>query len=935
MRTCAVQEPQAQATASARGPLEATGAERDEPVRILGRVRELAMLTRRVDALPGAGGALVLSGDPGIGKTTVVEEVARHAAARGCVVLRVRGLDDESHLPYAGLHQLVEALSEERAALPAPRRRALEVAFGLHDDAGVEPFFVRMAMLELLTGGPRGRAVLLVAEDVQWLDRETSDVLAFVARRVSADPVLLLATVCTGFTDTLVRTLTARVELGPLGREAADQLLDASSVPVSRALRPRLLAWAGGNPLALVELPLAFAATGGGPWDEGNDDPVPTTARLQRAFVARALSLAAPTRAVLLVVAVLDGGTVEEVLAAATAISGDRVHLADADVAVTVGLLDREPGADGSRLLFRHALARTAVLNETSAPQLQQAHLAVAASVPDAERRAWHRSFASALPDPDLADELEGIASRAQRRGGLSVARVAYQRAAALTGDQVVRARRLLQAAEIAHDQGDRAEMEHLLRQAQGAELGVVEQCRVEHLMQAFSGPPGSLDDTARFIADASAVARAGDVDLALQILISPLQWSYFNALTEPVAGELVRAAEGLGAPRDDPWLLVALALGDPAGRARQVMERARPALLTAGNDPFRQFVLASAAAAVGDVETALSALPAAVRGLRARGALFMLAHALHADALLQYYRGDWNEGVSAAAEGASLAAETGQPVWAALTELLQARYAAVRGDLDASLELIDRTVAALPAFAFVHAAHARGVHALAAEQYEEAYAQFSGPLLRRTPGMQSAAGLSELAEAAAACGRQQEARSLLQPFEELVRHGAGPHLQAEIACCRALLARDEDAQDLFETATAPVYAAWPFLRARSELAYGSWLRRQRRINDSRPHLRAARDGFDRLGALPWGERARRELRAAGESSQQAVRGAAAVLSPQELQIATLAASGLTNRQIAGRLFLSHRTIGTHLYQAFPKLGISSRLQLAEALRPA
>lgn len=910
-----------------------------DPERVLGRGDELSTLRRRLDeALRGRGGGLLLSGEPGIGKSTLLQAAVRQAADLGFGMLSTTGLDSESHLAYGGLQQMLDGLGPEIAALPIPRRRALHAAFGLLDEVVLEPFFVRMAVLDLLTSGRRERPLLLAVEDVQWLDRETVEVLAFVSRRLGADPVLLLASARTGYTNALVEALPDRLDVRPLDEGAAEALLAASAVLVPADQRPRLLDWARGNPLALVELASALPGARHGPADDPDLDPLwlPTTARLEQAFATRALGLSAPARAVLLVAALLDRPDTAELLAAAAGVAGVPVRLTHVTAAVEAGLLRWEGPPGRERLVFRHALVRSAVLNEASPAERQRAHLALAATVTDPDRRSWYRAMASTAPDEELADELEAIGEKVHRRGALTVALAAQRRAAALTSDPDVRARRLLLAAETAYEQGDRTTMEQLLRQVQLARLSVVERCRAENLLTVFAAPFQTTDPAGPAVR-AAEVSAAGDVDLALRLLYNPLQYCYFAEAPAPLASGCVLAAEALGADVDDHWLLLIFAMADPSGHGGLVSARARPALEAGDNGPLRQFLLAGSAGYVGDVATGLRTLPLAVEALRRQQGLYMLPHALLTLATLAYFGGPWNEGVYAAAEATALLGETGQPSWRAMSLLAESHFAAVRGERASAQALVDEAEAELRDLSPSQLERARGLCALAEGRYEDAYEHLSQLFAvggRAFHGWSRCQVVSELAEAAAACDRRAAARELLRPLEQSP-NGVSPLLRAGLLFARAVLAGDDDAEELFSLATAPGTAEWPFLRARAQLAQGSWLRAQRWPGKARPVLRAARDAFDVLGAAPWGERARRELRAAGESSAAAVPAPATLLTPQELQIATLAASGLTNREIGDRLFLSHRTVGTHLYQVFPKLGISSRRQLREALGPA
>jgi ATP/maltotriose-dependent transcriptional regulator MalT len=349
--------------------------------------------------------------------------------------------------------------------------------------------------------------------------------------------------------------------------------------------------------------------------------------------------------------------------------------------------------------------------------------------------------------------------------------------------------------------------------------------------------------------------------------------------------------------------------------------------------------LLGAAATAVGAFDHSHGFLQTSVNGLRAEGRLGLLAQALVSQAWAAFFLGDWKLAIPAAEEASRLARETGQPRWAAAAQLSESTLAAVRGDYDAADPLAAEAeplllpMAAHPTMAFVQLA--RGLAALSRGRHTDAYDHlrriFDPTDIAYHPFVRCWT-IGDLAEAAARCGHTEEARALVETLNPIAEKSCSPLLRVAMAYARPLLADDQDAEALYQAGLSAELSAWPLFRARLLLAYGSWLRRQQRVAESRAPLRAARQAFDALGAIPWGERARQELRASGERSRQRTPEAWNQLSPQELQIARMAGDGLTNREIGQNLYLSHRTISSHLYRVFPKLGVTSRSQLNAVL---
>ncbi|MEU3464712.1 LuxR C-terminal-related transcriptional regulator [Streptomyces sp. NPDC006733] len=404
----------------------------------------------------------------------------------------------------------------------------------------------------------------------------------------------------------------------------------------------------------------------------------------------------------------------------------------------------------------------------------------------------------------------------------------------------------------------------------------------------------------------------------------------------------MVAVAEGLALDEHDPWLLAILAYAAPVERGAVVIERLGRLASSQGHDARTDRLLGTGALMVGSFDLARRFSGAAVAGLRVQGRLGILARCLGATAWSAAQLGDLSTAIPAAEESCRLGRETTQPYLHALIRSIEAVIAALRGEvqrvgeLTAEAERVGVAIAARPVLA--RAQLARGLAALGGGQFGEAYTH-----LRRLhdpvdPCYELALRcyvVADLVDAAVHCGRAEGVEEIMREMEDAALRSPSPALHAGLRFARALLADDAEAEELFGTALRADLTAWPFIRARTQLAYGEWLRRQRRAADSRAHLRAARETFDALGTRPWGDRARRELRASGESSGHRSPDARDRLTPQELQIAQMAAEGLTNREIGQKLYLSHRTVSSHLHRIFPKLGITSRSALGAVLRPA
>jgi DNA-binding CsgD family transcriptional regulator len=897
---------------------------------LIGRDSEIAAVELLLARIADSGGALLVLGDPGIGKSALAEVASRHAADRGMQLLTCAGVPGEAHLSFTGLHQLLRPVLAEADGLPSVLRDALLIALGMGDGVAPAMPLVGLATLELLAAGAGRAPVLIVAEDVHWLDSSTCEVLAFVSRRLGADPIGLVVTARETELDDnpLAGVGLAELRLSPLDPAAAAVLLDMHAV-LDPVVRQRVLTEAAGNPLALVELPVTVRRHDSrGALNEW----IPLTRRLEQAFASRLPGLPAVTFTALLAAALNDGDALAEMLAAASLVAGVQVSVTDLAEAVAAGLAE----VGGQRMRFRHPLVRSAVCETAGLTRRQAMHQALAhvlTGVPD--RQVWHRAAASLGPDEKVAADLEAAADRALRRGAIAEQAAALTQAARLSPSSAQRGQRLIRAAWAFYDLGRPQTVLRLLDEAEPLSLEPGDRLRLSWNREIVgAGTRSGTRPLAALAELADQMRQDGRTDEALVTLENVALRCWWSNPDRRTRQRMTTVAEAVPVSSEDPRLLYVLATCDPAEHGTAVL--ARLSQYQPGSGTARQdYLLGTAAAAVGACEQAVGFLSAAAAGFRARAWLGLLSQVLLSQAWSALLLGQASLAGPAAEEAARLLAEGGMPLWAACAELVPAVLAGRRGDTATATELAVRAERVLlmgglpPLLAQVQLA--RGTAALGAGRYDEAYEQLARifdphdsayhPHLR-------AWALVDLAEAGAGGGYQDAAR---RHYAELIPEAAAtgsPLLRASLAVAAPMLATD-DAQAQFDASFGAHLAAWPLHRARLQLAHGMWLRRHQHTGESRAPLRTARDTFDVLGADAWAERARRELRAAGERSGQPAPRALDLLAPQELQIARLAAEGLSNREIGLQLYLSHRTVRNHLYRIFPKLGITSRTELA------
>ncbi|WP_082918731.1 AAA family ATPase [Cellulosimicrobium sp. I38E] len=897
---------------------------------LVGRRTELALVDALYEGIDDGGAALLVEGAPGVGKTALVDELERRARARGMGVLRTAGTLAESTVPYAGLHLLLHPLRDRFAELPRPQREALDVAFGAREGSPPTLFLVGLATLTLLSDAAKDRPLLVVAEDLHWLDPISRSALQMAARRLASDPVLVVMTT-RGGDHALASDGVRHLHLGPLPFIDANAVLDARPDAPRGATRRALLELADGNPLALVEL----TASDVGLTEAGL---VPLPDRLELAFAGRFADLPEPARLAVLAVALDTDAAADDATRVAARALGRAVGPGWLDAALDAGLLRRDEGS----VPFRHPLVRSAVTSASTTAErtaVLRALLDVRGESP--ERTVWWRAELAGGPDAALADELDVLADRSLAAGDATQAVRALRRSATLTADPGVRAVRLVRAAEAAAGSGATDVAVALLDRVETDTADPAVRARVAWLREllpvaASALARGDLGPALRAIDD---LGRAGETDRALDALLrlASIAWDHS---TEAESGRpLVDAARLLDLDADDPRALFLAAVTEPVARGDEIVARIRALPDVDDADAQRDWQLGYALNKCGEIEPSAAYLQRAVDGLRRSGDVALLPHALLGLSWIDYLRGRFAEARAQVEDCAAIAVDVDDPGLLAAARAVLAWFDALDGsppDLDAiaggsalgAQRLAARELRATLTLADGMAALVSG----RPRDAERAFLRVADPDDAAHTLVWRVVSLPDLVDAAVLSGHRREASSHVEEVARLAPTWHAPVLDAALRFARLALVEDAG----LETAARALDRdplAMPFFQARARLLVGRRLRRTHRPDEARRHLHLALEAFTAFPAPRWAERCLDELRATGERLPDAAPSGRHVLTPQELRVCVLAVEGLRNREIAERLFLSPRTVGAHLYAAFTKLGITSRDQLAGALR--
>jgi DNA-binding CsgD family transcriptional regulator len=903
-------------------------------VELRDRRHECHVLDQILDAArAGESRPLVVRGEPGVGKTALLDHLAEHAP--GCRVAHASGVEAEMELAYAGVHQLLTPMLDRLERLPGPQREALRTAFGLSAGPAPDRFLVGLAVLSLLADVAAEHPLLCLVDDAQWLDRTSAQVLGFVARRLVAESVALVFAARVPSDE-----LAGLPELVVEGLPEADAraLLEAALTgPLDAPVRDRLVAETAGNPLALLELPRGLTPTelAGG---FALPDAMPLAGRIEASFRRRLEVLPEETRSLLLVAAADPVGDPVLVWQAAERLG---IRAAAATPAAAAGLLEF-----GTRVLFRHPLVRSAAYRSAALQERQDVHRALADMTDpalDPDRRAWHRAQATPGPDEGVAAELERSAGRAQARGGVAAAAAFLQRAVALTLDPARRAERALAAAQASLHAGAFDAALGLLTTAEAGPLDEFQRARVDLLRAHIAFASGLGSNAPPLLLQAARRLEPFDPELARETYLIAWAAAVFaghlggpNDLLE-ICHAVRRLPPPPGTPRPLDLLLEGLALLITEGRAAAAATLLRAGKVLADipvEDVLRWGWMATAASnAVWDDDSTRAIAARHVQVVRDAGALAQLPMPLLALGTVTAWSGDFAGAASMSAEAESIAAATGSR----MPPSIALRIVGLRGrEAEASALIgstIDQAAAGGQGLAATVAHWAAAVLYNGLGCYDEAVTAARHATSDTLEPYVSMWALPELVEAASRTGDTELARDALERLAETTRPAGTDFALGIESRSRALLSDGVIAEELYREAIERLGRTRlrPEL-ARAHLLYGEWLRREGRRIDAREQLRTAHELFAAIGMEAFAKRARRELLATGETVRKRSPQMREELTPQETQIARLARDGLSNPEIGAQLFISSRTVQYHLGKVFAKLGITSRSQLRGVL---
>ena len=902
---------------------------------LFGRQREREVLDRVLEgAREGRGGVLAVYGEPGVGKTALLEYSIE--AGRNFRISRTSGVEGEMELAFAALQQLCSPSFDLLEHLPQPQREAVEVALGLSAGRPPNPFLVGLAVLNLLSEAAEEQPLLCLVDDAQWLDSGSARVLAFVARRLLAERIAMVFAArepleaLDGF---------AELQVEPLGHRDARALLD-SVLParLDERVLEQIVAETRGNPLALLELPrgLTPAQLAGG---FGLPGALPLSARIEQSFERRLARLPRDARRLLLLAAAEPVGD-PAVLWRAGELLG--IPESAVDIVESDGLL-----VLGPPVAFRHPLVRSAVYAAVEPNERREIHRALAEATDpklDPDRRAWHRAQAAAGPDEHVAVELERSATRAQARGGVAAVAAFLERAAALTPEPTHRARRLLAAAAAKRDAGDLEAALGLLGRIEAGTLDELGEARIDLLRAQIASEQRRGDDAGRlFLAAASRLERL-DPELARETYLEALGGAMASDVQVVGGPATVAAAARAGPPAAVPPRTVdvlldafAIRLTDGFAAAAPALAQALEHLLTldiSGDGADRWLSLSGlrdsniVAEEIWDDEAMYLLAARQVQAARDAGALGHLQFALSFLARNHMLAGELTAAALLIDEARVIAEATGNPPLVSAPMIL----AAWRGQESEASELIEASFEEAARQGWTSNNYARcvlynglGRHDAALEAACEA--------MQPDPIGYGTLLVPELAEAASRAGDRARLETACEWLSERTGAISSAWLTGIDARVRALLSESDVADAHYRESIAHLSRTRVRLElARTHLLYGEWLRRERRRIDAREHLRTAFEAFTSMGAEAFAGRAERELLATGEHARKRTIDTLGDLTPQEAQISRLAAQGHSNKEIAAQLYISPSTVEYHLHKVFRKLDVKSRTQLAHRL---
>ncbi|MFF7888784.1 AAA family ATPase [Streptomyces sp. NPDC020794] len=915
---------------------------------LVGRQRECAALDDLLAGLRGGGSrVLVLRGEAGIGKSVLLAYVA--AQASRVKVTWAHGIEADMELPYASLHQLCTPFLDELDNLPGPQRDALRVAFGMAAGDPPDRFLVGLAVLTLLTRASETRPVLVLVDDAQWLDQVSLQTLEFVARRLLAEDVAMTFAVRDPEGRSALSGLPT-LPLEGLDTAAAGRLLEAAvGGRLEKRVRDRFVAELRGNPLALLEFSRGRSAAELSYGLHSSSPPSlqgPVASRVERDFASRLGSLPAATRTLLLIAAAEPVGDARLLVRAAALLK----IVPYAAPAKAAGLIEF-----GESVRFRHPLVRSAVYHGAEPEERRAVHRALAEAtdpVLDPDRRAWHAAQAADGPDEEVAAGLEQAADRARQRGGIAAEAVLLERAAEVTPDPRSRGRRALAAAEAHFSAAAPDRATELATVAELCPLSTLDRARLMRLRARILFARSRSDEAAPLLLEAAAQFTAAGSPLARETYLEAISATIFAGRVHGPAGARAAAiaARASGAPPsgseaadlllDGVAALLADGYESGVSALRGALELLAHEELGTREATMRWLLLVPVALEAfihyaWDLHAWDTLSSRAVRLARDVGALSALPPALIYAGGVHIHYGDFAEAARMIDEADALAAATDHAPHKYATLVL----AAWRGEADVAAEIIDEArdqaeqrgeVSLLGAMGYIQGVLFNGL-----ARYEEAL-EAARTAIEHDGFNFTGLSLVEHVEAATRCGELDQARASLARLIELTRVTDSGWAGGAAARCQALLAEGDEADRLYRNAIEEFGRGGVAVEvARTHLLYGEWLRRSQRRAPAREQLRTAHQMFDGMRAHAFAERARRELLATGEHVKVRENGPVSALTPQESQVAALAADGMTNAKIGAELFISPHTVEWHLRKVYTKLGINSRRALPGALAKA
>ncbi len=866
-----------------------------------------------------------------MGKSALLDELAD--LAEDALVLRTQGLEAETPLAFAALHRLLWPLARLRQQLPSPQARALRVAFGEEDGPSVEPFLVAIATLSLLTAAAEQGLLVCIVDDAHWLDPATTDALLFCARRIDADRIVVVFAARDESESAFDSEGLVQMVLTGLDPDTARALLGERLDAAPPEVIERLVAETGGNPLALLELPTGLSET-----QLHGSSPLPEhlwlTDRVERVFLDRSRRLPADAQLLLLVAATDDTGHLGTVRRAAASLGATEQAL---DRAFQSGLLL----SDATTVKVRHPLVRSALYQAASDVQRRRVHRALAdalAGIGDPDRETWHRAAATEGPDQEVVDALESVGVRAERRGGYVAALAAYERAAALAPSSPQRAALGFAAARNAWSCGKVARARELLAQASGTATDRLLLADIARLRGRIEVNLGSAIDAHRIFTEAASQVSGVDPPRALEMAVA--------------AALLLSYGAGSGAVLPERDLLVAAASDDTSRSVclkhlLTALTRAAEADWTAATEALDKAFqvgdavtdldvlanLGNAALQLGDVESQQHFYTLVLSRAREAGAVMAVVYALQRLCFGHLVTGDWGAVRRCAEEALALGRGVGPRALTAPSLAWLTLLAALQGrdDFDSLARDLEEVTAAESLGILTNPVHdltrwAKGAHAANSFDTFGCLHQLRSI---RLPAIARMAA-TEAIDSAVRADEPAVARSWVDELAGFAESTARPWALATVSYGRAMTGDPAQAEKMFEDALAHHARSGRLVdEARTHLAYGEWLRRGQRRVDARQHLRQALATFQDVHADPLAARARQELRASGETARKRDPSTLTNLTPMELKVAQLVASGLSNKEVAAQCWVSPRTVAFHLRNVFAKAGITSRVELA------